>query len=296
MDTFSIKSLRESKEMDLRLAVLGDPVKHSLSPPMQNAGLEYLHLPYRYERLHVRPDDLAEAFNLLRERDYIGWNLTLPHKLAALDLLDSLDPQVQRLRSVNTVVNQSGRLFGFNTDAAGFVAAINEAFDCNLSELRIAVFGAGGGTGQTVVRHLSQVGVPLLILVNRTAAKIERLAEEIDARSTETRIEIRNHLADVFEEADLIVNASSPGLDGELIPATWKALEPRHLVFDMVYGPQETPFVRFARERGARAADGLLMLLHQGVLSFEIWFGKPAPRSVMRTALWRAAGRECRSN
>jgi shikimate dehydrogenase len=291
MDTFSIKSLRESKETDLRLAVLGDPVHHSLSPPMQNAALECLHLPYRYERLHVRPDDLEEAFDLLRKRDFIGWNLTLPHKLAALELLDSLDPLVQRLHSVNTVVNQSGRLFGFNTDAAGFVAAINEAFDCNLSELRIAVFGAGGGAGQAIVRHLSEVGVPMLILVNRTAAKIKRLAEEVDVESTKSRIEIREHLADVFGEVDLIVNASSLGLDGELIPEAWKALEPRHMVFDMVYGLRETPLIRFARERGARAADGLLMLLHQGVLSFEIWFGKPAPHKTMRTALWRAAGR-----
>ena len=115
MDSFSLKSLRASTESDLRLAVLGDPVGHSLSPAMQNAGLQSLHLPYRYGRLHVRPDDLAEAFDLLRERDFIGWNLTLPHKLAALELLDGLDRTAQRLRSVNTVVNQSGRLFGFNT-------------------------------------------------------------------------------------------------------------------------------------------------------------------------------------
>jgi shikimate dehydrogenase len=292
MGTFSIESLRESKEADLRLAVLGDPVEHSLSPAMQNAGLECLHLPYRYGRLHVRPDDLAEAFNLLRKRDFIGWNLTLPHKMAALGLLDNLDPVAQKLQSVNTVVNQSGRLFGFNTDAAGFVAAINGAFDCNASALRIAVFGAGGGAGQAIARHLSEVGAPLLILVNRTAAKIERLAEEISARPTNSgRIEIRDHLAEVFGEVDLIVNASSLGLDGELIPEGWRALEPRHMVFDMVYGLGETPLVRFAREKGARAADGLLMLFHQGVLSFEIWFGKPAPHSVMRSALWRAAGR-----
>jgi shikimate dehydrogenase len=291
MGTFSIQSLRESKREDLRLAVLGDPVDHSLSPAMQNAGLECLHLPYHYGRLHVRPDDLAEAFDLLRKRDFIGWNLTLPHKLAALDLLDGVDPMVQKLQSVNTVVNQSGRLFGFNTDAAGFVAAVNEAFGYEPDTLRIAVFGAGGGAGQAIVRHLSEIGTPLLILVNRTAAKIERLAGEITARSTGSRIEIRDQFSDVFGDVDLIINASSAGLDGELIPDGWQALGPRHMVFDMVYGLRETPLVQFARARGARAADGLLMLLHQGVLSFEIWFGKPAPHSAMRTALWRAAGR-----
>jgi shikimate dehydrogenase len=292
MRSFTLQSLRESKKAELRLAVLGDPVDHSLSPAMQNAGLECLHLPYSYGRLHVRPDDLAEAFDLLRKRDFIGWNLTLPHKLAALDLLDGLNPVAQRLRSVNTVVNQSGRLFGFNTDAAGFVAAINEAFDCNPCALRIAVLGAGGGAGQALVRYLSELGAPLLVLVNRKTAKIERLAKELAAQSTTSiRIEIWDHLADVCGEVDLIVNASSLGLDGELIEEGWSALEPRHLVFDMVYGMQETSLVRRAREKGARAADGLLMLLHQGVLAFEIWFGKPAPHDVMRTALWRAAGR-----
>jgi shikimate dehydrogenase len=289
---FSIQSLRESKETDLRLAVLGDPVDHSLSPLMQSAGLECLHLPYRYGWLHVRPDDLAEAFDLLRTRDFIGWNLTLPHKMAALELLDGLDRSAQKLRSVNTVVNQSGRLFGFNTDGAGFVAAINEAFDCNPAGLKIAVLGAGGGAGQAIVRYLSELGVPLLILVNRTAAKIERLAEELAAQSrTSIRLEMPDHLAGVCGEVDLIVNASSLGLDGEPIHEGWVALEPRHLVFDMVYGTKETSLVRFARKKGARAVDGLLMLLHQGVLAFEIWFGKPAPQGAMRSALWRAAGR-----
>jgi len=292
MCSFSIQSLRASKEADLRLAVLGDPVDHSLSPSMQNAGLLSLHLPYRYGRLHVRPGDLAVAFDLLRERDFIGWNLTLPHKLAALELLDGLDPVAHRLRSVNTIVNRSGRLFGFNTDAAGFVAAIEEAFACDLRTLRIAVLGAGGGAGQTVARHLSELGALSLVLVNRTVAKTQRLAKDLAARSkTRIRIEKWDHLADVCRAVDLIVNASSAGLDGERLHKGWRALEPRHLVFDMVYGPQETALVRFAREKGARATDGLLMLLHQGVLAFEIWFGKPAPDGAMRAALWRAAGR-----
>jgi len=292
MCSFSIQSLRLSKEADFRLAVLGDPVDHSLSPSMQNAGLVSLHLPYRYGRLHVRPGDLVEAFDLLRKRDFIGWNLTLPHKLAALDLLDGLDPEAERLRSVNTVVNQSGRLFGFNTDGAGFVAAIKEAFDCDLRALRIAVLGAGGGAGQTVARCLSELNVPLLIMVNRTVAKTERLAKDLAAQS-KTKIQTGkwDHLAEVCRQVDLLVNASSVGLDREGIHEGWRTLEPRHLVFDMVYGPRETALVRFAREKGARATDGLLMLLHQGVLAFEIWFGKPAPNAVMRAALWRAAGR-----
>ena len=119
MSTLTLQTLCERKDPSLRLLVIGDPIEHSLSPPMHNAGLEFLHLPYLYGRLRVSPENLQEAFQILRQQDFIGWNLTLPHKLLALDLLDGLDPLAEQLRAVNTVVNQSGRLFGFNTDGQG---------------------------------------------------------------------------------------------------------------------------------------------------------------------------------
>jgi shikimate dehydrogenase len=291
--TLTLQGLRGCEDPELRLLVIGDPVDHSLSPPMHNAGLEFLHLPYRYGRLRVSPEDLAEAFRILRGQNFVGWNLTLPHKLAAVNLMDGLDPLAERLGAVNTVVNQSGRLFGFNTDGKGLVAAITEAFGCSMASVRIALLGAGGGAGQAAARYLSEFNVPLLILLNRTAAKAERLAHELaDASETEIRMELWEHLPDVCGEVDLIVNASSVGLEGGGLHEILNSIESRHLVFDMVYGPQETALVQFARERGARSADGLLMLLYQGVFAFEIWFGKPAPAQVMREALFKAAGRD----
>jgi shikimate dehydrogenase len=292
MGSLTLQALRDCQDPELRLLVIGDPVDHSLSPQMHNAGLKFLHLPYRYDRLRVSPDDLAETFRVLRGQNFIGWNLTLPHKLAAVDLMDGLDSQAERLRAVNTVVNQSGRLFGFNTDGKGFEAAMAEAFGCRVRSVRIALLGAGGGVGQAAARYLSELNVPLLVLLNRTAAKAERLAHELrDSSETEIRVEPWERFSDVCGEVDLIVNASSAGLDGAPVHEELNSIEPRHLVFDMVYGRGETPFVRFARERGARSADGLLMLLHQGVFAFEIWFGKPAPAQVMREALFKAAGR-----
>jgi len=292
MSSLTLQALRDSEDSELRLLVIGDPVDHSLSPPMQNAGLKFLHLPCRYGRLRVSPEDLDEAFRVLRRQDFIGWNLTLPHKLAAVDLMDGLDPLAERLGAVNTVVNQSGRLLGFNTDGKGLVAAMAEAFGCNMPSVRIALLGAGGGAGRAAARYLSELNVPLLVLLNRTAAKAERLANELVAASeTEIRVEPWENFPHVCDEVDLIVNASSAGLDGGLVHEALNSIESRHLVFDMVYGPQETPLVHFARERGARSADGLLMLLYQGVFAFEIWFGKPAPAQVMREALFKAAGR-----
>jgi shikimate dehydrogenase len=293
MSSLTLQALRNREDPDLRLLVIGDPVDHSLSPPMHNAGLESLHLPCRYGRLRVRPEDLGKAFRVLRSQDFIGWNLTLPHKLAALDLMDGLDPLAERLGAVNTVVNQSGRLFGFNTDGKGLVAAIAEAFGCCVSSVRIALLGAGGGAGQAAARYLSELNVPLLILLNRTVAKAERLAHELaDSSETEIRVEPWENFPEVCSEVDLIVNASSAGLDGAPAHEALSSIESRHLVFDMVYGSQETPLVHYARERGARSADGLLMLLYQGIFAFEIWFGKPAPAQVMRKALFKAAGRE----
>jgi shikimate dehydrogenase len=292
MSSLTLQALRNREDPDLRLLVIGDPVDHSLSPPMHNAGLEFLHFPFRYGRLRARPEDLGKAFRILRGQDFIGWNLTLPHKLAAVDLMDGLDPLAERLGAVNTVVNQSGRLFGFNTDGEGLVAAIAEAFGCRVSSVRIALLGAGGGAGQAAGRYLSELKVPLLILLNRTVAKAERLAHELaDSSETEIRVEPWENFPEVCGEVDLIVNASSAGLDGGPVHEALSSIESRHLVFDMVYGPQETPLVHFARERGARSADGLLMLLYQGIFAFEIWFGKPAPAQVMREALFKAAGR-----
>jgi shikimate dehydrogenase len=288
MSSLTLQTLRERKGPDLRLLVIGDPIDHSLSPPMHNAALKFLHLPCRYGRLRVSPENLREAFQILRQQDFIGWNLTLPHKLAAIDLLDGLDPLAGRLRAVNTVVNHSGRLFGFNTDGKGLVAAIGEAFGCIVPSVRIALLGTGGGAGQAAARYLAELNVRALILLNRTAAKAERLASELaDSSKSEVRAELWEKLPNVCREVDMIVNASTVGPSAEALAS----LESRHLVFDMVYGPQETPLVHFARKKGARAADGLLMLLHQGVFAFEIWFGKPAPAQLMREALFAAAGR-----
>jgi shikimate dehydrogenase len=288
MSSLTLQTLLARKDSDLRLLVIGDPIEHSLSPPMHNAALEFLHLPCLYGRLRVEPENLREAFQILRQQDFIGWNLTLPHKLMAVDLVDGLDPMAERLRAVNTVVNHSGHLFGFNTDGRGLVAAIGEAFGCIVPAVRIALLGAGGGAGQAAARYLAELNVPRLVLLNRTIAKAEQLASELAGRSkSEVRAEPWEKLPNVCREVDLIVNASTVGPMFEVL----NSLESRHLVFDMVYGPQETPLVHFARKKGAKSADGLLMLLHQGVLAFEIWFGKPAPAELMRKALFAAAGR-----
>jgi shikimate dehydrogenase len=302
MRVLTLEDLRKELPGDVRLLVVGDPVEHSLSPAMHNAALEYLSLPHRYGRLRIASEDLATGFELMRARELVGWNVTLPHKLAAKGLVDFLDPLAERVGAINTVVAQSGRLVGYNTDCGGLVAAIAESFGQEVTSFRVALLGAGGGVGQTAARYLCELGVPRIVLINRTMSKAEQLAERLrnalpqspdrSAKSSEIKVAAWDAFLAVCPTVDLIINASSLGLNDDAIDPVFDAIEPRHLLFDMVYGPQETPLVHFARSKGARAADGLLMLLYQGVLAFEIWFGKPAPVEVMRRALFAAAGRK----
>jgi shikimate dehydrogenase len=254
---------------------------------MQNAGLAARGMHFRYGRLWVKSSELTEAFSLLREREFIGWNLTVPHKVAACELVDEIDPMAARVGAINTVVNRSGVLVGFNTDGFGLIAALRESFSVDFENSRIAVLGAGGGAGMTAANFLLDENPLQLLLVNRTLAKLDPL------RSTMTndgRVSFWSweQLDEVFGQADLIVNASSVGIHGHALDWDSRWLSRRHRVFDLMYGSEPTLVVSWARAAGASAVDGALMLLHQGTEAFRHWFGLPVPKSEMREALHRA--------
>jgi shikimate dehydrogenase len=252
---------------------------------MQNAALEARRLPHRYDRLLVSPAQLETAFGCLRKLGFIGWNLTIPHKIAGYRLVDRLDAEAEALGAINTVVNRDGSLIGFNTDGRGLQAALIDAFGVDLAKSNIALLGAGGGAGQASARFLADLRPERLLLVNRTAEKMDVLRRELAVNSDVTFWDF-NQLRQVFLEADLIINASSLGLADT--PLDWDSswLRPEHRLFDMVYRPQgETPLVAWAHRKGVPAVDGRLMLLHQGAFAFEHWFGQPVPLVAMREAL-----------
>ena len=277
--------LPDANNAGFQLAVLGDPVVHSLSPLMQNAALEARQLPYRYDRLLVRPDELETAFACLRDLGFIGWNLTIPHKIAGYRLVDRLDPEAEALGTINTVVNRNGDLIGFNTDGRGLEAALVDAFGIDPAKSSIALLGAGGGAGQASARFLANLRPERLLLVNRTAEKMDALRHELAANRNVTFWDF-NELGQVFMEADLIINASALGLAGTALDWDRNWLRQEHRLFDMVYRPEgDTPLVIWAQQNGVPAVDGRLMLLHQGVFAFEHWFGQPVPLAAMRKAL-----------
>ncbi|HEY6155258.1 MAG TPA: shikimate dehydrogenase [Candidatus Udaeobacter sp.] len=281
----------------IRLGILGDPVAHSLSPQMQNAAFRAFDINMQYARFHIRPNELRSALNFVRELDFVGINLTVPHKITGLTQIDEADESASRCGAVNTVRLHDNKLMGSNTDAEGFSRAIRSEFSIDLRDLRVMILGAGGGTGHAIAWQCALENCERLVLVNRTPVKTSPLVQRLQPFFIEPRVlgpvarfetlpwdetAIRAQLADI----DLIVNATPLGMNpSDPAPLPARLLAPHHIVFDCVYRPTKTALLRAADEAGARGANGLSMLLHQGALSFSIWFNREAPLDPMRTAI-----------
>jgi len=280
----------------IRLGVFGDPVEHSLSPQMQNSALKNSGLEMGYARFQIGADELPVALKLVSELDFVGVNLTVPHKIAAFGVTDELDESARQAGAVNTVKIEDGKLRGFNTDGKGFSRAIREEFSVDLRDLRVLVLGAGGAARAIAVECATE-NSERLVIANRDFEKAKQLAEELRSYFAEARVlgpvprlqaipwdkgAFRFQIANV----DLLVNATPLGLHhADAAPISARLLAPHLMIYDTVYSSVQTAFVSAAIEAGARAANGLSMLLHQGALAFEIWFERAAPLDVMRKAL-----------
>ena len=274
-----------------RLAVIGDPIAHSRSPQMHNLALRECGIEAQYIRVQVPQCRVAEAFKQFLACGFLGVNITIPHKFEALEAVDEIDPLARLLGAVNTLAIREGRLFGYNSDGPGFLRSVEESFGVGVEDLRVLVLGAGGGAGRAVAVQSALVSCRELVLMNRTFSKAEALAAEVASLSPQTVVKCTpwtdDTVMDVLSEIDLIVNATSIGMKGgdlRLLPP--QALQARHRVFDMVYRADgETLLLADARKAGAKVVDGLTLLLHQGAISFEHWFGGSAPLGAMRKGL-----------
>jgi shikimate dehydrogenase len=287
---------RKKSKPPIRLGVFGHPVAHSLSPLMQNAALEKSGFEMRYTRFEIGPSELQPALELLPRLDFVGVNLTVPHKIAALDLMDDLDESARLIGAVNTVKIDNGKLRGFNTDGKGFSRAIREEFSVDLRDLRVLVIGAGGAA-RAIALQCAKENCERLVIANRDLEKANQLVENLRGFFSGPRVLgpvarlqaiAPDETALRFQVAntDLVVNATPLGLsraDAAPIPA--RLLAPHLMVYDTVYSSGPTAFISSAIEAGARSANGLSMLLHQGALAFEIWFDRAAPIEAMRKAL-----------
>jgi shikimate dehydrogenase len=264
-------------------AVLGAPVRHSASPAMHNAAFAVLGLNWRYLAFEVDPKNLRAAIDGAKAMNFAGLNLTVPHKLLAMDMVNALDESAKTWGAVNTIRFDEKGSTGFNTDADGLANSLREDLGIKLRGAKVLLLGAGGA-GRTAALKLASDNVAELFLVNRTPSKTEEIANEIQKRFPSVKVAVSFPKADV----DLILNATSLGLKADDVsPLDDKqfSLKRAHAVYDMIYRPAETKLLIDAKISGCKTANGLGMLLHQGAKAFEIWTGKPAPLDVMRRAL-----------
>jgi shikimate dehydrogenase len=269
--------------------VLGDPVDHSLSPAMHNAGFAACRLPHLYLRWRVSPAELRQALREARGLGVGGLNLTVPLKETVLPLLDDLTAEAERIAAVNTIMWRRGRLVGDNTDARGFARALRGRV--RLRGTRAVLIGAGG-SARAVAASLVTGGCREIVVANRTPARAETLAKWLrDVGAPGVRVAALEALrrGDALEGAALVVNTTPVGLAGRSLAVRVEATPCRCLVVDLVYGTEPSPFLRAAARVGRPVLDGAPMLLQQGALAFEAWTERRAPLAAMALAL-RSAG------
>lgn len=272
------------RDLPARLVLLGHPVAHSLSPTFQNAALRSAGLPLTYEALDVPPDELGPTFRALVAGRTAG-NVTIPHKEAVAALCDRCSALALRVGAVNTFWVEGSASVGDNTDVAGVDVAARQLLGGEPSGLRVALLGSGGSAA-AVLAAAERWGGCHVAVWSRTAERAASLAARFSALARPEEF-----LADAIRGADLVVNATPVGLADDGIPVPPALLRRRAAVLDLVYrrdGP--TAWVRLARERGMRAIDGLPMLIAQGALAFERWFGQPPDLEAMWSSVAGASG------
>ena len=261
--------------------VIGDPVRHSLSPTLHNAAFRALDLDWAYVAFDVAQGQAAAAVQGMRALHIEGLNVTMPHKADVIPALDALSPTAERLGAVNTIAWRGTELYGDNTDGAGFIDSLRLDHGSDVSGWRCVVLGAGGAA-RAVVLALAEAGAADIAVVNRTPEKAEIAAALADERGRVGTVE-------EAKDADLIVNATPLGMgvwEGE-IPISAEHLGSGQVVCDLVYHPHKTALLEAAKEAGAVAVNGLGMLIHQAAHAFRLWTGEDAPLAAMSAAAMR---------
>jgi shikimate dehydrogenase len=278
----------------LLFGVLGHPVGHSLSPPMQNAAIAEMGLDAVYLAFDVEPERLESALRGLAAMGAVGVNLTIPLKERALPLLDEIEPEASRIGAVNTVRFTGARLQGYNTDAPGFLASLR-ASGVDARGKECVILGAGG-SARAIAVALAGAGARIT-LANRTIERAMELARNLNEAAGDSAARAvgleGSALTEAIEAAELLVNTTSVGMTphaDDPLPIPASSLHPRLFVYDLIYNPAETRLLAEARQRGARGANGVGMLAHQGALALEIWTGRPAPAAIMELVLKRSLG------
>ena len=272
------------------LGVMGWPIAHSLSPVLQNAAIAKAGLDYVYTSLPVRPEQLAEAVTGLKALQFRGWNVTIPHKSAIMPLLDMIDEDARIIGAVNTVVNEDGKLTGYNTDVTGFTQALlDQGF--NPAGKEVVLLGAGGAA-RAVVWGLIKAGTKVIHIGVRSPQKVQPLVDEFQSYGA---LDVCHWESEPFQQllgkADLLVNTTPLGMTPHLdsmAPVDWSKVKASAFAYDIIYTPAETRFLREARQHGHETLNGEAMLAGQGAAAFRKWTGVQPDLALMKQELRKA--------
>ncbi len=278
------------------LGVIGWPIAHTLSPPMQNAAIAALGLDWLYAAWPVEPAALPAAIAGARALGFIGLNVTIPHKEAVVPLLDDLSPEAAAIGAVNMVHFTGGRAVGYNTDAEGFTRSLAEEAGLSLAGRTLLLAGGGGAAGAWAAGPPA-AGPDRVIIAAGRSGRARLLADAIAPHYPATRFEVAGSpdaIARAAAAAAVLANATPLGMKpGDPLPLPAELIEPRHVIFDAVYRPRVTPLMAAATGRGARVVGGLGMLVRQGCRALAIWSGRTPDEALMfRTLEELLAARE----
>ncbi len=275
--------------MSKRVVLIGHPVAHSLSGPMLQAAFDERGIDARHELLDVTVPQLAAVIHDVRGSDFLGAQVTIPHKERVVALLDRLTEEAQATGAVNTITKDGKRLVGHNTDVAGFKVGLDRLVGRQKMPKQAVVLGAGGA-GRAVVYALITAGFQRVVVFNRHLHRAEALVKHFTKSAAHMELRAMPWHVSIIEaellKTRVLINATSIGLHGDVSPLPAEIIPAGLLVMDLIYNPPQTRFLREAAAAGADAtSNGLEMLLHQGTAQFELWTGQSAPLDLMRERL-----------
>lgn len=269
--------------MGKTFAVIGDPIDHSLSPNIHSAAFRELNLDCSYIAYRIPKGELEEGIEGLKKIKIDGFNVTIPHKIEMMKYVDKIDESCSIIGAVNTVSNNNGILKGYNTDMDGFLEPFKKK-KLSIANAKVLLLGAGGAA-RAIVAGFAKEKAKSITIANRTlenAVKLAEFSEKIGLSAKAIKIE---DVKDSAKDYNIIVNATSIGLKNEPSPISLEGINEKTIVYDIVYMPMNTDFIKKAKEKGARIIFGYEMLLGQAVRAFEIWHGMEAPYNAMKRAL-----------
>lgn len=264
--------------------VIGNPIRQSLSPDMHNAVYKKLGLNYASAAFAVTQENLKQAVEGIRALSFRGVNVTIPHKVAIMEYLDEIDEEALDIGAINTIVNDNGKLIGYNTDGRGFIQSLLEEAQVSVADKRVLVLGAGGAA-RAVGISLARRGVSHIVLANRSMEKAEDLARHISNHVPCQAMSLGDLDLINMKDIDLVINTTSIGMVPNIhdMPISEKQLHSELIVSDLIYNPIKTKLLLAAETKGAKIHNGVGMFVHQGALALKLWTGHKPPVDLMRS-------------